>query len=235
MKMTSCSDKKMPAELIPVLEKNYAKYWWQDEGDYREAMKDPFKNLIFTLLSQNTSSENTRRAYAGLKSCFDITPQALVNADEKEISRAIKPGGLHRIKARRIKEISSYVLQKFDGDLSWIFGMPKGEARAELINMPGIGDKTADVLLSSIHGQKEAFVIDTHMARIAKRIGLVGEKASYEEIQDKLVKFIPWEAILKGKEERVIGLFWLFAKHTCNARKPRCSECMLNKICEKII
>lgn len=235
MKMASCSDKKMPAELIPVLEKNYAKYWWQDEGDYREAMKDPFKNLIFTLLSQNTSSENTRRAYVGLKSCFDITPRALVNADEKEISRAIKPGGLHRIKTRRIKEISSYVLQKFDGDLSWVFRMPKGKARAELINMPGIGDKTADVLLSSIHGQKEAFVIDTHMARIAKRIGLVGEKASYEEIQDKLVKFIPWEAIPKDKGERVIGLFWLFAKHTCNARKPRCSGCMLNKICEKII
>ncbi len=235
MKTTSCSDKKMPAGLVSVLEKNYAKYWWQDSDDYREAMKDPFKNLIFTLLSQNTSSENTRRAYAGLKSGFDITPESLVNADEREISRAIKPGGLHRTKARRIKEISSYVLQKFDGDLSWVFDMPKEGARAEITKIPGIGDKTADVLLSSIHGRKEAFVIDTHMARIARRIGLVDGKAGYEEIQKKLVEFIPWEAIPKDKEERVIGLFWLFAKHTCNARKPRCSECMLNKICEKII
>jgi len=73
------------------------------------------------------------------------------------------------------------------------------------------------------------------MARIARRIGLVDGKAGYEEIQKKLVEFIPWGAIPKDKEERVIGLFWLFAKHTCNARKPRCSECMLNKICEKII
>ena len=169
MKTTSCSDKKMPAELISVLEKNYAKYWWQDSDDYREAMKNPFKNLIFTLLSQNTSSENTRRAYAGLKSGFDITPESLVNAGEKEISRAIKPGGLHRTKARRIKEISSYVLQKFDGDLSWVFDMPKKEARAEITKIPGIGDKTADTRAERGFRHRHAYGKDSKAHRACGR------------------------------------------------------------------
>jgi len=150
--MTSCSGKKLTEEMLFLLEKNYAIYWWKNSEDYEEAMKDPFKNLIFTLLSQNTSSENTRKAYAGLKSNFVITSRQLLNADEKEISRAIRPGGLHRIKARRIKEISRYVIEKFNGDLSWVFTMPKEKVRQEILKMPGIGDKTADVLLSSIHG-----------------------------------------------------------------------------------
>jgi len=235
--MTSCSDKKMPEELIPLLEEKYAKYWWkeEDELDYKEAMKDPFKNIIFTLLSQNTSSQNTRRAYAGLKSNFEITPQCLFNADEEEISKAIKPGGLHRIKAGRIKKISEYVLKNYNGNLSWVFEMPKDKVREELIKIPGIGDKTADVLLSSIHGQREAFVIDTHMQRIAKRLGLVDKKASYKEIQKKLNNFFPWKKISKEKEERIVGLFWLLAKHTCKAIKPRCNECILNEVCEKVI
>ncbi len=231
----SCSDRKMPAVLLPLLEKNYARYWWRAEDEYREAMKDPFRNIIFTLLSQNTSSENTRRAYLGLKSNFEINPGVLVDADENAISRAIRPGGLHRIKAKRIKQISSYVLENFDGDLSWVFGMPREEVRQEILKIPGIGDKTADVLLSSIHGQKAALVIDTHMARIAKRLVLVDEKADYEEIQQKLNGFFPWDRIPREMEERVVGLFWLLAKHTCSARKPCCDECILNEICKKII
>lgn len=232
-----CSDKKMPEKLLPQLEKNYAQYWWKDddESDYREAMKDPFKNIIFTLLSQNTSSQNTRKAYLGLKSHFEVMPQRLFTADEREIRKAIQPGGLHRIKAKRIKEISEYVLKNFNGDLSWVFEMPKEKVREEIMKLPGIGDKTADVLVSSIHGQREAFVIDTHMARIARRLGLVNENTSYKEIQERLHCFFPWEKIEKEREERVVGLFWLLAKHTCTARKAYCSECILDEICEKII
>lgn len=223
--------------MLQLLEERYAKYWWKedDEVEYRQAMKDPFKNIIFTLLSQNTSTENTRKAYLGLKSNFEITPQSLFDADEKEISKAIRPGGLYRIKAKRIKEISAHVLKNFDGDISWVMKKPKGEVRQEIIKIPGIGDKTVDVLLSSIHGQREAFVVDTHMARIAGRLGLVDEKADYKQIQEKLKNFFPWEKIPKEREGRVVGLFWLLAKHTCRARKPNCNECILDEICEKII
>lgn len=94
-----------------------------------------------------------------------------------------------------------------------------------LTELPGIGEKTADVLLASKYGYHEVFVIDTHMDRIAKRLGLVEENAKYAEIQEAVKKFLP-------KSERVGGLFWLLAKYTCRAQRPKCYECPLNNICD---
>lgn len=222
-------------EMLKKLQK-YEKYWWKEdeELDYEEVKKNPFQLLIFTVLSQNTSSQNTRKAYIGLKRKFPISPFILAKANENEISETIKAGGLHRIKAKRIIEISQYIVSKWNGDLSWIYKIPKEKAREELLKLPGIGDKTADVMLSSIYGQSEAFVVDTHMRRIAIRMGLVNEKASYEEIQEKLKNIFPWDKI-KDREEKIVGLFWLLAKHTCSAMKPKCHKCPLSSICKKKI
>jgi endonuclease-3 len=82
--------------------------------------------------------------------------------------------------------------------------------------------------MSSLFGQKEYFVVDTHMRRIAKRLGLVDEKASYSEIQKALKEFLP----LEEDDERIWSLFWFLAKYTCNSRKPKCEECILNNICK---
>ncbi len=222
-------------EMLKKLQK-YEKYWWKEdeELDYEEVKKNPFQLLIFTVLSQNTSSQNTRKAYIGLKRKFSVSPFILAKANENEVSEAIKAGGLHRIKAKRIIEISQHIVNKWNGDLSWIYKIPKEKAREELLKLPGIGDKTADVMLSSIYGQSKAFVVDTHMRRIAIRMGLVNEKASYEEIQEKLKNIFPWDKI-KDREEKIVGLFWLLAKHTCSAMKPKCHECPLSSICKKKI
>lgn len=229
--------KRFPSSLIEKLESTYSKYWWSrdEESLFRKAMSDPFKNIIFTLLSQNTSSENTRRAYLGLISKFEVTPQRLLEADEKEISEAIRPGGLQRVKARRIKEIARYMLSEYNGDLSWVYKEPKEVVREKIMKLPGVGDKTADVLISSIHGHREALVVDTHMRRIAIRLGLAETNASYQELQEALTNFFPWKSIPKRKEERIIGLFWMLAKHTCIARRPKCEGCMLAGICDKRI
>ncbi len=198
-------------------------------------MSNPFKNIIFTLLSQNTSSVNTHRAYLGLLREFEVTPKSLAEANEKEMSEAIRPGGLHKVKARRIKEIARYVLSEYSGDLSWVFKEPKEVAREKVVKLPGVGDKTADVLISSIHGHREALVVDTHMWRIAVRLGLVEKNANYKEIQEALTNFFPWKSIPKAKEERMVGLFWMLAKHTCVARRPKCENCILVGICDKNI
>jgi len=160
-------NKKLPIELIEQIEKKYSKYWWskEEEEKFKEIFNDPFKNLIFTILSQNTSGKNTSRAYTSLSPRFSIDPYTLAKANEKEIMEAIKPGGLYWIKAKRIKEVSSYILNRFNGDLRKILSLPKDEAKNMLKQMPGVGDKTADVILSSIYGYKENLVIDTHMAR----------------------------------------------------------------------
>jgi len=176
--------KSLAPSLIGKLEGEYSRYWWKpdEESLFREAMKDPFKNIVFTLLSQNTSSENTRRAYLGLTRELDVTPQCLVEADEEEISEAIRPGGLHRVKAKRIKEIARLVLLEYNGDLSWVYREPKEAVREKIMKLPGVGDKTADVLISSIHGYREAMVVDTHMARISARLGIVKKNSSYKEV-----------------------------------------------------
>lgn len=218
--------KALDFKLIPVLEEKYGKYWWPVEYP-KDVASDPFKNLVITVLSQNTSEINCVRAYRGLSARFEVKPEVLVKADVNEIKEAIRSGGLYNVKSRRIKELSKAVLEKFNGDLAPVLALPKEEAKKKFMELPGIGDKTADVLLASRHGYHEVFVVDTHMDRIAKRLGLVKENAKYAEIQEAIKHFIPAD-----KDERVGGLFWLLAKYTCRAQNPKCYECPLASICD---
>jgi len=219
--------KEMPVELAGELEESYGRYWWP-EGMYPEDLdKDPFKNAVVTILSQNTTEANCIRAYRGLASRFEVTPDALANADEAELGESIRSGGLYRVKARRIRRFSRAVLDEHGGDLSPILDMPKEEARERLMELPGIGEKTADVLLTSRHTYREVIPVDTHMDRLAKRIGLVEPGAGYDETQRALISFIPEDI-----RERTSGLLWLLAKHTCKAGRPRCAECPLIGLCD---
>jgi len=218
--------KTLDPKLIPKLEEIYGPKWWPVQYP-EEVSKDPFKNLIITVLSQNTSEANCVRAYKGLAAKFEVKPELLARAKEADIREAIRSGGLYNVKAKRIKELSKAVLEKLGGNLSWVLALPKDEAREKFMELPGIGPKTADVLLANQHGYSQVFVVDTHMDRIAKRLGLVKPDAKYEEIQHALQSFIPW-----NKGERVGGLFWLLAKYTCMAQRPKCSECLIIEVCD---
>ena len=218
--------KTLDPKLIPDMEEKYGPKWWPVHYP-EETSKDQFAHLIITVLSQNTSEINCVRAYNGLKAKFEVKPEVLARAREADIKEAIRSGGLYNVKAKRIKELSKAVLEKFRGDLTPILALPKAEARDKFMELPGIGPKTADVLLTTRHGYSQVFVVDTHMDRIAKRLGLVKPDARYEEIQKVLQKFIPWD-----KGERVGGLFWLLAKYTCRAQNPKCYECVLIKVCD---
>jgi endonuclease-3 len=218
--------KRLDPKYIPILEEKYGKYWWPVEYP-EETSEDPFKSLIITVLSQNTSEINCVRAYKGLSARFKVTPQVLAKAKLEDVREAIRSGGLYNVKSKRIKELSNVVLKKFGGDVSSVLAMSKEEARKKLMELPGIGKKTADVLLAQKHSYAEVMVVDTHMDRIAKRIGLVKLNAKYDEIQRALKVFIPWE-----KGERTGGLFWLLAKYTCRAQNPKCSECPIIKLCD---
>jgi len=218
--------KTLDPKLIPELEKKYGPKWWPVQYP-EEISKDPFKNLIMTVLSQNTSEANCIRAYRGLAARFKVEPLVLANAYEADIKEAIRSGGLYNVKSKRIKEISKAVLEKFGGNIAQVLALPKDSAREKFMELPGIGPKTADVLLADRHGYSQVFVVDTHMDRIAKRLGLVKPDAKYEDIQAALQNFIPWD-----KGERVGGLFWLLAKYTCRAQNPKCNECVLIESCD---
>jgi len=218
--------KTLDPKLIPELEEKYGPKWWPVQYP-EEISKDPFKNLIMTVLSQNTSEANCIRAYRGLAARFKVEPVVLANADEADIREAIKSGGLYNVKSKRIKEISKAVLERLGGNIAQVLALPKDSARDKFMELPGIGPKTADVLLADRHGYSQVFVVDTHMDRIAKRLGLAKLDAKYEDIQAALQNFIPWD-----KGERVGGLFWLHAKYTCRAQNPKCNECVLIESCD---
>ena len=213
-------------KYIPILEEKYGRYWWPVEYP-EETSKDPFKNLIITVLSQNTSEINCVRAYKGLTAKFEVKPEVLARAKTEKIKEAIRSGGLYNVKSKRIKELSKAVLEKFGGDVSSVLALPKEEARKKLMELPGVGKKTADVLLAQKHSYAEVMVVDTHMDRIAKRLGLVKPDAKYEDIQKAFKVFVPWE-----KGERTGGLLWLLAKYTCRARNPKCQECPIIELCD---
>jgi len=217
--------KRLDSRFWSILEEKYGQYWWPVEYP-EETAKDRFKNLIITVLSQNTSEANCVRAYKGLSAKFEVTPETLANADIESLKQAIKSGGLYNVKSKRIKEISKAVLEKFDGDIGKVLALPKEEARKLLMELPGIGNKTADVLLTRGYTYKEVMPVDTHFDRIAKRLGLVKPNASYEEISKALLEFIPKEP------DRIGGLFWLLAKYTCRAQNPKCYECPIITLCD---
>jgi len=218
--------KTLDPKYIPILEEKYGRYWWPVEYP-EETSQDPFKNLIITVLSQNTSEINCVRAYKGLTAKFEVKPEVLARAKIEDIRESIKSGGLYNVKSKRIKDLSRKVLEKFGGDVSSVLALPKEEARERLMELPGIGKKTADVLLAQKHSYAEVMVVDTHMERIAKRLGLVKPDAKYEEIQKVLKAFVPWE-----KGERTGGLLWLLAKYTCRAQNPKCQECPIIELCD---
>jgi endonuclease-3 len=217
-------NERIMKELFEKLEEKYAPLWPWPEGE--EFDRDPFKRLIITVLSQNTNDLNTARAYEGLSNKFEVNPFTLSNAPINEIKDAIKHGGLYNIKANRIKEISKKIIERFNGDLTRLMKLPKEKIREEIMALPGIGPKTADVLLTTRYGHK-VIPIDTHYNRISKRLGLVDNGADYDEIQSALTDFIPIEF-----RERCSGLLWLLAKHTCKARAPECENCLLSNLCE---
>ena len=218
--------KTLDPKYIPILEEKYGPYWWPVEYP-EEVSTDPFKNLIITVLSQNTSEINCVRAYNGLTARFEVKPGVLARAKTEEIKAAIRSGGLYNVKSQRIKDLSQAVLDKFGGDISSVLALPKEEARKRLMELPGVGKKTADVLLAQRHSYAEVTVVDTHMERIAKRLGLVRPDAKYKETQEALKTFIPWE-----KGERTGGLLWLLAKYTCRAQNPKCRECPIVELCD---
>ena len=209
-----------------ALEAEYGRLWetiWPEEYSF----KDQFKKLVITILSQNTSNANAIRAYRGLSAEFEVSPRVIAAADTGKLKEAIRSGGLYNVKAKRLKEVSRRVLEEFGGDVASVFSLPREKAKKRLMELPGIGDRTADVLLTSRYSYRNVLPIDTHFDRIAKRIGIAEPNASYSDVQKAYMLFMP-----EAFRERASGLLWLLAKRTCRAQAPRCDECPLSGVCE---
>ena len=184
-----------------------------------------FEALIETILSQNTNDLNRDRAMSRLESKFEITPQALSQAPTDELVECIRPAGLYRVKAPRIKEISAIILNRFGGDLDSILKREPTEARSILIELPGVGYKTADILLAFVAGYPTV-PVDTHVMRVSKRLGIVRNNADYEGTRMALENLIP------PKRRLTMHLSLIrFGREICKAPIPLCPRCPVNRTC----
>ncbi|UCD03656.1 MAG: endonuclease III [Candidatus Woesearchaeota archaeon] len=175
---------------------------------------NPYDVLVSCVLSQRARDEVTEKVSAELLKIAP-TPEKLAKLDVKEIARTIKPIGFYRQKAKRLKEIGRMLTDKKVPD-----------SLDELIKLPGVGRKTANVVLC--YGfNRDAIPVDTHVNQVSKRIGLVDKNASVYDVEKKLEELFPkeyWRLINLG--------FVSFGKAICKPRGPLCKKCPFNDFCK---
>jgi endonuclease-3 len=210
-------DRQRVATCISLLEEQY--------GIPHPDERDPVDLLVMTILSQNTSDTNSLRAFALLKSAFCDYEKVLV-ASDKAVADAIRAGGLAEIKAGRIKEALSRIKQDAgEISLSFLADMEKDGAMAYLLSLPGVGPKTASVVLLFAFGMP-FLPVDTHVYRLSHRLGLLAEDIRSEKAQPILERIVPVEKYLSLHLNLITH-----GRLICRARGPKHVECALRKCC----
>ncbi|MCW5958690.1 MAG: endonuclease III [Pyrinomonadaceae bacterium] len=180
---------------------------------------NPFELLVATILSAQCTDERVNivtatlfRKYRGPKDYLDV-PQ-------EELEKDIHSTGFFRNKAKNIQGACEKIIEMFGGEIP--------QTMEEILKLNGVARKTANVVLGNAFGIASGVVVDTHVSRLSQRLGLTKEKTP-EKIELDLQKLVP-------KEEWVMFPHWIIfhGRQVCKARKPLCSECVLEDICPKI-
>ena len=186
-----------------------------------EARYNPAEELVYTILSQHTSDINSERAFLNLMRTFD-TLDAIADAPVEKIEDAIKSGGLAKQKSARIKEVLNIVRADIGSfDLSFLGEMQLDEAKAWLKALPGVGPKTAAIILCFSMGMP-AMPVDTHIYRVSQRLRLIGPKVSADKAHDILEPMVPPEDVFAFHVYLI-----QHGRQVCKAQRPRCDECVL--------
>lgn len=187
---------------------------------------DPLDELILTVLSQHTSDLNAERAFADLRAAFPDGWDSVVKVPAGSVADAIRSGGLANSKAPRIQAILREIHDREGAyDLGGLRGLGDDDARSYLMSLPGVGPKTAAVVLSFALG-RDTIPVDTHVHRVSKRLGLVPAKVSAERTDRLLHDRVP--AGLRTQLH--VGLIRL-GREICKAPTPRCAACPLKDLC----
>jgi endonuclease-3 len=186
---------------------------------------DPFQTLIITIISQNTADRNTTKAFEDLSNKFKIQPEVLANAKTNQIEQCLKVAGLYRNKAKTIKQVSKIILNRYDGNLRPILLLPLEKARETLLQLPGVGPKTADVVLLFC-AQKPTLPVDTHVNRVSKRLDLAPVQGSYETVRASL------QTLYDPKDFLAVHVLLIqLGRKYCKARNPLCTQCPVTNLC----
>jgi endonuclease-3 len=178
--------------------------------------RNPLELLVATMLSAQTTDVQVNRVTQSLFSKYR-TAEDYAESSPGELEEDIRPTGFYRNKARSLRNMASALVQEHDGEVP--------RTMQELVALPGVGRKTANVVLGNAFGVDEGIVVDTHVRRVSGRLGLT-ENRDPEKIERDLMRVVP-----KRDWTVFSHLLILHGRSTCKARKPDCPNCVLNDIC----
>lgn len=202
--------KKRTAEIIKRLKKAYP------TAHCALNHSNAFELLIATILSAQCTDERVNIVTADLFRKYR-SPNDFVNADLSELEKDIHSTGFFRNKAKNIQGASRRIIDEFGGKVS--------ETMDDLLSLPGVARKTANVVLGNAFGIASGVVVDTHVGRLSQRLGLT-KNENPAKIEKDLMELVP-------KKHWIMFPHWLIfhGRRVCQARKPRCRECVLANIC----
>ena len=210
--------KRRPPALNPeAAEELYARLA-EDRPDPRTELEynSPYTLVVAVALSAQATDVGVNKATRKLFAVAD-TPEAMIALGEDAVREHIKTIGLFRNKAKNVIALSNMILDEFDGEVP--------QTRDELVRLPGVGRKTANVVLNEAFGQP-TIAVDTHIFRVGNRTRLAPGKTP-DEVEERLERITP-EAFLKGAHHWLI----LHGRYVCKARKPECWRCAIADICK---
>jgi len=179
--------------------------------------RNPFELLIAVILSAQTTDVAVNKVTPMLFAAYP-TPSDLAQANIEDVIEKIRIIGLYRNKAKNIIAASQMLVDEFNGEVP--------TSHSELMKLPGVGRKTANVVLGDAFGIP-GIAVDTHVERIAKRLQIVKKDASVLEVEQTLMKNIPQNLWVQAHHTLIF-----FGRYHCTAKKPKCFNCPLLKICE---
>jgi len=192
-------------------------HWWPGET--------PFEVLVGAVLVQNTAWSNVEKAIERLREAGLTNPKALYSVPETELEELIRPAGYYRIKARRLRNLLRFCIERYGGSLERMFRTPLKELREELLSINGIGPETADSILLYA-GNLPTFVVDAYTHRIFARHGWVDFDIDYHTLKDYFESQLEPDTALYNEFH---ALLVKLGKDYCHKKQPRCEECPLRE------
>jgi len=202
--------KQRAAKIIELLEKQFP--------NAKTALNysNPLEILVATMLSAQTTDERVNIVTQNLFKKYR-TPEDYANVEIKELEQDIRSTGFYHNKARNLKNCCRLLIEKYNSQV------PK--TMEEMLELPGVARKTANIVLYNAYGIISGIAVDTHVRRVSQRLGLT-EHDDPAKIEQDLMQITP-----KGKWMKLTDLLIFHGRQVCIARKPKCDICVLNKIC----
>lgn len=198
-------------EIIEILKKSYP------EAKCSLDFKTPFEMVVAVMLSAQCTDERVNKVTPGIFSKYN-TPKDFANIDIKELESLVHPCGFYKNKAKNIKACSKKIIEQFNGEVP--------QNMEDLVNLPGVGRKSANVIMLEAFGIACGVAVDTHAKRIANRLGLSSE-TDPKKIEQDLIRIYP-----KKYLKDINHLFIWHGRNCCTARNPKCNVCSISNYCK---